>query len=116
MSEQKFESWCIVELFGHQVIAGVVTEASIGGCAFVRVDVPDHDGHAAFTKFFGQGAIYSMTPGTEETARAAITRLEAKPIQTWMLEAPRQKPIADQFRDDLEDDEDGYDGGELKRP
>jgi hypothetical protein len=42
MSEQdKFDSWAVVELFGHQQIAGRVTEASIGGCSFLRVDVPD---------------------------------------------------------------------------
>lgn len=40
MDTHKFESWCIVELFGHQRIAGLVTEQTIGGCNFVRVDVP----------------------------------------------------------------------------
>ena len=36
----KFDHWCIVELFGHNQIAGKVTEQAIGGQSFVRVDVP----------------------------------------------------------------------------
>ena len=38
--EKAFEQWAIVEIFGHQRIAGKVTEQTIGGCSFVRVDVP----------------------------------------------------------------------------
>jgi hypothetical protein len=34
------EQWAIVEIFGHQRIAGRLTEQTIGGCSFVRVDVP----------------------------------------------------------------------------
>ncbi|HUX16647.1 MAG TPA: hypothetical protein VMW52_09260, partial [Phycisphaerae bacterium] len=67
MSEQPtrregFCEWCIVELFGHQRMAGLVSEATIGGCAFVRVDVPAAEGAAAYTRFLGQGAVYAMTP------------------------------------------------------
>lgn len=40
MSE-KFEQWAIVDLFGHTRIAGKVSEQVIGGCSFVRVDVPE---------------------------------------------------------------------------
>ncbi len=48
-TQQKFENWCLVELFGHQQIAGWVTEATIGGCALVRVDVPAiNDRHAVY--------------------------------------------------------------------
>ena len=35
-----FEQTCIVELMGHNMIAGKVTEQTIGGQGFVRVDVP----------------------------------------------------------------------------
>ena len=31
LETQKFESWAIIEIFGHTQIAGKVTEASIGG-------------------------------------------------------------------------------------
>ncbi len=49
MTEQKFEAWAIVELFGHQKIAGRLTEQTIGGCHFLRVDVPDVNGRPGFT-------------------------------------------------------------------
>lgn len=37
---EKFEHWCVVEIFGHTRIAGFVTEQTIGGQSFVRVGVP----------------------------------------------------------------------------
>lgn len=43
MSE-KFEQFAVVELFGHQIIAGKVSEQVIGGQGFVRVDVPAIEG------------------------------------------------------------------------
>jgi len=72
VSEQaKFEAWAIVELFGHQRIAGKLTEQSIGGAHFVRVDVPDVDGRSGFTKLYTQGAIYGITFVEETVARMA---------------------------------------------
>lgn len=72
---QKFEEWAVVELFGHQRIAGKVSEATIGGCAFVRVDVPQ-TAKPAYTKYFGNGAIYAMTPCDEAVAHLAAVEIE----------------------------------------
>ena len=88
MSE-KFEQYAVVELFGHQVIAGKVTEQVIGGQGFVRVDVPAIDGQEAFTKFYGAGAIYAITPCDEDTAVAAVMGLKRKPIDVWKLNLPQ---------------------------
>lgn len=88
MSE-KFEQFAIVELFGHQVIAGKVSEQVIGGQGFVRVDVPPVDGEEGFTKFYGAGAIYALTPCNEETMLAAVTGLRQKPIDVWKLNLPQ---------------------------
>ena len=91
MSEQQFEQWAIVEIFGHQRIAGRVTEQTIGGCAFVRVDVPACDevsgGPAtqAFTKLYGQGAIYAITFVDEAAARMTARQLRVQPVDTWQL-------------------------------
>lgn len=95
-----FEQWAIVELFGHQRIAGKVTEQTIGGCAFVRVDVPALDpitmnryGRAetqpavpGYTKLYGQGAIYAMTFVTEETAKATAAGMRLEPISAYGVE------------------------------
>ena len=74
MSEQtKFEEWAVLELFGHQRLAGMVTEVQLGGASFVRVDVPE-DGKKKgwkLTKMYNPSAIYAITPVTEETVMCA---------------------------------------------
>lgn len=84
MSEEKFSQYCIVELFGRQVIAGLVTEQVIGGSTFVRVDVPSVDGLPAFSRFYGNGAIYCMTPVSREAAIEAIRYSRPDPINVYI--------------------------------
>lgn len=83
-----FNQFAIVELFGHQIIAGQVTEQVIGGQGFVRVDVPAVDGREGFTKFYGAGAIYAITPTDEATMLAAVEGLDKKPVEVWKLNLP----------------------------
>lgn len=83
MSDEKFEQWAIVELFGHARIAGLVTEQTIGGSSFVRVDVPAVAGSPAFTKCYGQGAIYAISFVDRDIALAAAEKLRAKPITPY---------------------------------
>src|SRR5690554_6205319 len=86
MSEQTFKQHAVVELFGHNQIAGLVTEQSIGGATFVRVDVPKTSARAGFTKFFGAGAIYAITPVDESVAARMAEALEVAPVQEWRLQ------------------------------
>lgn len=97
---EKFEQYAIVELFGRQVIAGLVTEQLLGNQGFVRVDVPAVNGQESFTKFYGPGAIYAITPCDEDTCKAAVLGLRQKPIDIWKLNLP-QLSVGD------EDDDDG---------
>ncbi len=89
-----FDQFCIVELFGHARIAGKVTEQVIGGQGFVRVDVPGlpadkyHLEEPAFTRFFGTGAIFSITPVDEETALRAALSMRVEPVSVY-LAAPQ---------------------------
>lgn len=78
-----FEHWALVELFGHQRIAGKVTEAEIGGGKFIRVDVPAIGTQQPITKYYGPAAIYGITPVTEETAIALAGRIDAMPVPAW---------------------------------
>jgi hypothetical protein len=64
-----FASHAVVELMGHVQLAGWVTETTIAGGGFVRVDVPDADGGLKLTKYCGPSSIYAITPCDEETAR-----------------------------------------------
>lgn len=99
--ETSFESWCIVELFGHQQIAGLVSEQQIAGQGFVRVDVPATEGREGFTRLFGAGAIYSLIPTSEAIATRYATRLDSRPIAPYML-----APMASEARFGQPDDED----------
>lgn len=98
MSEttEKFESWAKVELFGHSVIVGKVSEAAIGGCNFLRVDVPAQGEYQAFTKYYGNGAVYAMTPVSEEVALRLLNNYRPTPINTYEL---RALPKADEDAD-----------------
>jgi hypothetical protein len=84
-TKEKFNEWALVELFGHQKIVGHVTEATLAGGAFLRVDVPSFDGQPAFTRFFGSSAIYSLNPITEEVARGLMTRYRHEPVSRFEL-------------------------------
>ena len=96
--------WGIVELFGHNIIAGEVGEQMIGGETFIRVDVPEIDGQEGFSKFFGKNAIYAITPCNEETSRNAVAGLRPKPIEVWKLNLPQPPLIEDQGKDTIDEE------------
>lgn len=94
MSEEKaFEAWGLLELFGHQRLAGRLSEQVIGGCHFLRIDVPAYGDIPEYTRFFTQGAIYGMTPTTEDIARRLAANLKARPIQQYDLRTPDQPAL-----------------------
>ena len=105
MSENQptsFEVFALVELFGHNKIAGKVSEQVIAGTGFVRVDVPDTTRKPAHTRFFNPSAIYSITPVEESVA----TRL-AESIYTPDI-VPLTAPVR-QLEDREDEEDDGYD-------
>ncbi len=112
-AELKFENWCLIELFGHQRIAGLVTEQVIGGQGFVRVDVPELDltslpgpelgKISGFTRFYGAGAIYSITPVSEEICRAAAEAMRVRPVNVYIPQLPARGTELDLDPDELED-------------
>src|SRR5260221_1398780 len=100
--EQKFETWGLLELFGHQRIAGRLSEETIGGCHYIRIDVPENikspetafdNATPAYARYFTQGAIYSMTPTSEQVARKMEASLRTVPVQAYDL--PRLSQIGD---------------------
>ncbi len=84
--KQDAPQWAIVEIFGHSRYAGTVSEHTIGGCSFVRVDVPEVDGEPAFTKLFGNAAIYSITPVSEQIARVVAKQFQSRPLTVYVQE------------------------------
>ena len=81
----KFESWAILEIMGHVKLAGYVTEQSIAGSAFIRIDVPAAGSVDGFTRFFGSGSVYSLSPVTEEIARDVAGNLSSRPVSVYDL-------------------------------
>ena len=80
---EKFEAWAIIELFGHNQIAGRCTEQNVAGINMLRVDVPETDHNPPFTRLLGNGAIYAINPVTEDVAIAWAKSLHVQPLQSW---------------------------------
>lgn len=112
-----FEAHCIVEIMGHQIIAGKVSEETHFGSPLMRVDVPKTSKRDSFTVYYGGGAIYKITPTTEEICAAFVEKQEPEPIKPYMLALPTLAEKVDRQPDhldyvdrrDYEDDDDEYD-------
>jgi hypothetical protein len=88
-----FEGWVILELMGHRRLAGYLREQEIAGEGFLRLDVPADAGtllERTATQFYRPGAVYCITPTTEETARAVAKIGQPDPVKRWELPAPTQ--------------------------
>lgn len=106
--QQTFDQYCIVELFGRQVVAGRVTEQTIGGCAFIRVDVPAFDDSPPVTHFYGQGAIYGMTPVSEEVVLAVLKQYRPRPVNVYIPSLQLPSPGNERLDLENEIDEEKY--------
>lgn len=94
MSETtKDATWAIVEIMGHQKYAGLCTEQPVAGVNMLRIDVPESGAEPAFTKLFGGTAIFSMTPVSEEVARAVARSIQKAPVNVWELPADLRQKI-----------------------
>lgn len=135
MSENaKFEGWAVVEVFGHQRYAGFVSTEAFGQAVLFRVDVPplaerervtkhygyDDDGNSmppgstvkeaavqGYTKYFGPGAIYAMTPCTQEAAEEAVASMQSRKVSIVSI-APNAATLPP-HQDDDDDEESGFD-------
>lgn len=141
MSEQKqasFEGWAVVEVFGHQRYAGYVTTEAFGQAVLFRVDVPPLEERErlskhyeyvddksippgstvkeaavqGYTKFFGPGAIYALTPCTQEAAEKAVAAMQSRDISVVKLAPERALPAQQGYDDDADDNEHEFEEAE----
>jgi hypothetical protein len=99
----KFEGWAVVEIMGHVRIAGRVREETVFGVAMIRVDVPEIDGHPAFTRYYHPQALYSLCPSDETTARSVAQYQRHPPIERWQLPVAKPAAVGDRGDDDVID-------------
>jgi hypothetical protein len=106
-TEQKpaFEGWVILELMGHRRLAGYLSEQTIGGASFLRIDVPGDEGNVA-TQLYSGSAVYCITPTTEAIARKVAKSSEPAPVTKWELREDRALPAAVTVPDDDDVDDD----------
>ena len=100
MEQEKFDLWCVVELFGHSRIAGRCTEQNVAGTNMLRVDVPDTSNQPGFTRFLSSGAIYAINPVCEGVARRIAENLQIQPVNIWDV-----RHLVDQKLKSLQDGE-----------
>lgn len=89
--DQKLELYAIVELFGHQRIAGKVTEQTVGSSTFIRIDVPETKTQPSFSRIVNPSAVYAINPVTEEVMLHMAEGIEQKPIEAWDLREMHKK-------------------------
>ena len=91
MENTKLELFAIVELFGHQRIAGKVTEQTVGSSTFIRIDVPETDAQPSFSRIVNPSAIYALNPVTEEVMKEMARGIQQKPIEAWDIRKMQEK-------------------------
>jgi hypothetical protein len=89
--DNKFDQWAIVELMGHQRMAGRVQETQVAGAGFLRIDVPGPNGGTQITRFVSPQAVYAINPVDEAIARALATQIATVPIQAYEVPELRAK-------------------------
>lgn len=102
MEQEKFETWGIVEIFGHDVYAGKISSQLVGTCSFVRVDVPAVDDAPKFTKLFGEKSIFSMAPTSEEVVMAVLKSRRPAPLNVYDMHAIQNAQL-EEHRGEIED-------------
>jgi hypothetical protein len=90
--KEGMKSFALVELYGHARIVGMVTVDPADFPGMVRVDVPDllKDGKVVrpgFTRYFGKGALYSVTPIDEAAVRELLPNIDGQPHRPLSFES-----------------------------
>lgn len=94
-SAPSFDTFALVEIMCHLKLAGRVSEQTIAGQGFIRIDVPDVEGQPGYTRLFDPNAIYSITPCSEAIAQAYCERNHTRPVQVdeLSLPEPSHRPV-----------------------
>lgn len=96
--------YAIVEIMGHRTRAGVISDATLGGAAMLRIEHPTAaNGEEPVTEYYAPQALFAVRPCTEEQAKAVAERC-------WYVGPPREALPAAAL--DALDEDDDYDDDE----
>ena len=115
-TQEHFESWAILELMGHQKMAGLVSETNIAGKGFLRIDVYDEKGESVlFTRMVSPDSVYAINPVEREIA-LTIGAQSHRPVQSYEVRRliGDGKQMLDAVPDYEYDDEPDDDWGDPK--
>lgn len=104
--------WAVVEIMGHQVRAGTISDATIGGAVMLRIQhptVPDHAGHGPLTEYYSPSALFSIQPCTRDVAVRFAENRWRRPSPTPALAELESIRDADVY----DDEDDGWTDGEF---
>lgn len=126
-----FACWAVLELLGHRRLAGWITEQKVSGADYLRIDIPkkpsvpasvpsegagtnaepdkseskkEAENAVLSTQFYGSGAVYGITPVTEEMARNIAYRSQEQTITALGLPAASVAGST-RYEPDFEDDD-----------
>ena len=84
MATDGFKQWCIIELFGHTRVAGLLTEARWPP-GFARLEIPGDDKHQPSTHFYNPTSFFGLHPVTEEIARNVCANCRPEVVHPWEM-------------------------------
>lgn len=92
--------WMLVELLGHNKIAGFVTEEQKWGQVLLRIDIPtsvnpETKGLEFTTQWYGTHALYCATPINETDAIQLAKQLRPKPFNKFDLHRESNRNLDD---------------------
>jgi hypothetical protein len=101
MTESVLGVFAIVELFGHNKIAGYVSEEMVVGVPMLQVAVPGSVNGAPFIRYYGAKTIFSITPVSEQAVRQFVEFYEPAQSPVYVPDEPMLIPSGT-----LDDDDD----------
>ena len=79
------ETYCLLELMGHQKVAGLLTETTIAGKGMLRVDIPNEKGQTIHTRFYSPDAVYSISPVDRQICIGIAVKCNVRPVTIYDL-------------------------------
>lgn len=81
--QQEPQLWGKLELMGHKVLVGLITETTLAGKGVLRVDIPGPDGSTSFTQFYSPDALYCLAPVSKEVALELAKHQATAPVSAY---------------------------------